>query len=123
MKVITVRVDREPVDMLAELSDKVGTAAQTVIHLFTYLRRETIMELRGRFSPLEIKAMAEVFKWFKPAWQIMFNSKAMVATIFNAEKHNSAISSQGADINTLVVKIEALTSAQSMICLLYTSPS
>ena len=115
MKVVTVRVDRESAEMLFELNDKHTTAAQTVIHLFTYLRRVTIMELRGRFNPLEIKAMAEVYKWFKPAWRIMCDNSAIITTIVNEEKHKALLSAGGVNIDILVKKLEALNSAQATI--------
>jgi len=115
MKQVSIRVERDSVDMLTELNDKVGTAAATVVHLFTYLRRVTIMELRGRFTPSEIKAMAEAYKWFKPAWQIMCDNSAVITNLVNAEKHKSVASSFGVDIDTLVKKLETLTSSQATI--------
>jgi len=115
MKQITIRVENDSAEMLAELSDKITTAAQTVIELFTYLRRGTINELRGQFTKVEIKAMSEVYKWFKPSWQIMNNPGAIVITVTNAEKHNQAISANGASLELLIPKLEALTSAQAIV--------
>src|SRR5665647_3608969 len=95
MKQLTIRLDEPSVEMLGELSSKITATAQTVINMFTYLRRGTITELKGRFKATEIRALAEAYKNFKPSWQIMSSSLAIVETIVAAEKYKAGISSQG----------------------------
>ncbi len=115
MQQVNIRAERDSVEMLKELHPKVGTAGSTVISIFTYLRRATITELRGRFNPAEIRALGEVYKWMKPSWQMMATSDAIIFNITNAENQKSVISGQGATLEALIKKIEPLTSAQALI--------
>lgn len=115
MRPVSIRLDEAPVEMLTELSDKISASAQTVINVFTYLRRGTITELKGRFKATEIRAMAEAYKNFKPSWQIMSSSLAIIETIVAAEKYKAMISTQGCYVDDLIAKVRPLTSAQALI--------
>jgi len=115
MKQLTIRLDEPSVEMLGELSTKITATAQTIINMFTYLRRGTITELKGRFKATEIRALAEAYKNFKPSWQIMTNSSSIVETIIAAEKYKAMISTQGCYVDDLIAKVKPLTSAQALI--------
>lgn len=115
MKQLTIRLDEPSVEMLGELSTKITATAQTIINMFTYLRRGTITELKGRFKATEIRALAEAYKNFKPSWQIMSSSLAIIETIIAAEKYKAVISTQGCYVDDLIAKVKPLTSAQALI--------
>ena len=115
MPQVNIRVDRDAYEMLNKINPKPGTAGTTVINLFTQLRSATIAELRGRFTPAEIKALAEAYKWVKPSWALMTSPVAINFQLANAENLKSAISAQGVSIAQLTDKIIPLTSAQALI--------
>jgi hypothetical protein len=113
---ISIRIETSEIEtMLSEISHKPATSAQTVLELFTYLRRSTLLEIRGRFSNEEITALALHAKTKKPAWQVMCSVSVYTSDIAEAEKFNSAISIYGVDPNALIDKILNLTSAQVAI--------
>jgi len=115
MKNITIRPNTDTESMLAEISTKPTVAVQEVLEVFTFLRRATLRDLKGKFTREEIIAMADSFNGLMPTWQIMVNPAVLVAHTEDAEKYQYSASSNGADINALLAKLETLSSAQATI--------
>jgi len=114
-KTIGIRLDEDVEKMLAELSVKQSTAAQSAVEVLLWLRRTTIHELKGRFTRDEIIGLAASFNGLIPSWQIMCNPSVFVAHTEDAEKYEAAISTNGADPAMLFEKLRALTSGQATI--------
>jgi nitrate/nitrite-specific signal transduction histidine kinase len=115
MKNVTIRIDAENESMLNEISTKPTTATQEIIEVFTWLRKQTIHELKGMFTREEIIGLADSFNGLMPTWRIMCNPSALLFHTEDAEKYQSSISMHGGNIETLVKKIEKLSSAQATI--------
>jgi len=115
MKNITIRANADSELMLSEINTKPTVAAQVVLEVFTFLRRATIRDLKGKFTREEIIALLDSFNGLMPTWQIMVNPSVLVAHTADAEKYQYSASSHGADINALLAKLESLSSAQATI--------
>lgn len=115
MKTITIRADSELEKMLSEINIKPTPAAQAVQDVFLWMRRATLHELKGRFIREEIIALADSFNGLIPTWQIMCNPQTLVMHTEDAEKYQYSASSNGADIERLTEKLQALTCAQATI--------
>jgi hypothetical protein len=115
MKNVTIRIDSETGSMLSEISTRPTTAVQSVLEVFTWLRRKTINELRGRFTREELIGFADSFNGLLPTWQLMSNPDVFMAHCYDAEKYQRSFSSHEADYNEVAKKISVLTSAQSTI--------
>lgn len=110
---ISIRIETSEIEMmLSEINYKPATAVQSVLEIFTYLKRSTLLEIRGLFSPIEITALAMYAKTKKPSWASMCSALVYANDIEEAEKYRSSISSVGANPNAVIDKIKKMTSAQ-----------
>ncbi len=113
---ISIRIETSEIEnMLSEINSKPATAVQTILELFTSMRRSTLLEIRGMFSPEEITALAWYLKTKKPVWQIICITSILINDIEETERYNSLISSHGIHPNALFDKIRKMTSAQVAI--------
>ena len=115
VKTVSSRISGDVMTLLEDIDSRPSVSTQTAIEVFVYLRRSTMLELRGRFSKEEIIALADSFKEVSPTWQVMCNTDVLVAHFENAEKYQSSATSNGADPLVLIEKIKQLTSAQASI--------
>ena len=116
MTQINIRLmDNEAIVMLHQITQSEGKSSRIVVELFTYLRRATLIEIKGRFSPAEITALAWIYKFVKPAWQVMCNTTTIISNANNAEKLAATVSTHDAKLDSLVQKLSKLTSAQAAI--------
>ena len=90
-------------------------ATISVLELFTAIRKETIRELRGRFSRKEIMALADSFKNSTPRLQMMATNYVLVGHTRDAERDFKCTSSNNANLNVLIEKLKLLSSAQGAI--------
>jgi citrate lyase beta subunit len=114
MKNITIRTDAEVTGMLSEINVRQTTAAQTALEVFTWLRKATLHELKGKFTREEIIALIDSFNGLMPTWRIMCNTQVLVAHTEDAEKYQQSLSMHGATTD-LIYKLAILTSAQATI--------
>jgi nitrate/nitrite-specific signal transduction histidine kinase len=116
MTQVNIRLmDNAALVMLLQINPKEGKSSRIVIELFTYLRQATLIEIKGRFTPQEITAIAQIYRGIKPAWQVMCNSATIISNVSNAEKLSSTVSSYEAKLESLVQKLGKLTAAQAAI--------
>lgn len=115
MKQSTVRYDETVGRMLAEIDSKPTTAAQTVLEIFTHLRRATLNELRGKFSQEEIFALADSFNGLLATWQFMANPSVLVSHFEDANLYESVCDRHGVNYEPLIEKLKQLTAAQATI--------
>jgi hypothetical protein len=115
MKTITIRLEDNLFKMLSEVDYKPTTAAQNIVELFAYLRRTTLLELKGRFTEQEITVLADIYNGVMPVWKYLANNSMLIAEIEDAEHLEGTCSRHGADFKILIEKIKGLTSAQVAI--------
>jgi hypothetical protein len=114
-KTITVRLDDDQRKLLTEISRKPSVAAQTALEVMIWMRRATLHELKGIFSPPEITALVASFNGIDPTWRVMCNPDVFAANTEDAEKYEKVISNDGANLEELTSKIRNLTVAQATI--------
>ncbi|MEI7522730.1 MAG: hypothetical protein WCJ95_00295 [Mariniphaga sp.] len=112
---ITFRADEEMTLMLNTMDARPTAATISVLELFTAIRKETIRELRGRFSRKEIMALADSFKNSTPRLQMMATNYVLVGHTRDAERDFKCTSSNNANLNVLIEKLKLLSSAQGAI--------
>ena len=112
---ITFRADEEMTLMLNTMDARPNAATISVLELFTAIRKETIRELRGRFSRKEIMALADSFKNSTPRLQMMATNYVLVGHTRDAERDFKCTSSNNANLNVLIEKLKLLSSAQGAI--------
>lgn len=115
VKTVSSRISGEVMTLLEAIDSRPSVSTQLAVEIFVYLRRSTLLEIRGRFSKEEITALADSFKELSPNWQIMCNTDVLAAHFETAEKYQSSATSNGADPLVLIEKIKQLTSAQATI--------
>lgn len=112
---ITFRADEEMTSMLNTMDARPTAATISVLELFTAIRKETIRELKGRFSRKEIMALADSFKNSTPRLQMMATNYVLVGHTRDAERDFKCTSSNNANLNVLIEKLKLLSSAQGAI--------
>ena len=112
---ITFRADEEMTLMLNTMDARPNAATISVLELFTAIRKETIRELKGRFSRKEIMALADSFKNSTPRLQMMATNYVLVGHTRDAERDFKCTSSNNANLNVLIEKLKLLSSAQGAI--------
>ena len=112
---ITFRVDVEIMLMLNTMSDRPTTATLSVLELFTAIRKETVRELKGRFSRKEIMALIDSYKASAPRLQNMATNYVLVGHTKDAERDFKCTSSNNANLNVLIEKLKMLSSGQAAI--------
>ena len=112
---ITYRADEEMTSMLNTMHARPTTATISALELFTSIRKETIRELRGRFSRKEIMALIDSYKRATPHLQMMATNYVLVGHTKDAERDFRSTSSNNANLNVLIEKLKLLTSAQAAI--------
>ena len=112
---ITFRADEEITAMLNTLDDRPTTATLKVLGLFTAIHKETIRELKGRFSRKEILALIDSYKRSSPQIEMMATNYVLVGHTKDSERDFKCMSSNNANLNVLIEKLKLLTSAQSAI--------
>ncbi len=112
---ITFRADEEVTTMLKTMHARPTLATLSVLELFTAIRKETIRELKGRFSRKEIMALTDSFKRSTPRLQMMATNYVLEGHTRDAERDFKSTSSNNANLNVLIEKLKLLTSAQAAI--------
>ena len=112
---ITFRADEEMTAMLDTMHSRPTTAALSVLELFTAIRKETIRELKGRFSRKEIMALVDSFKRSTPNLKMMATNYVVEGHTRDAERDFKCTSSNNANLNVLIEKLKGLTAAQAAI--------
>ena len=112
---ITFRADEGITAMLNTMHDRPATATLNVLGLFTAIHKETIRELKGRFSRKEIMALIDSYKRSSPRLEMMATNYVMVGHTKDSEHDFKCTSSNNANLNVLIEKLKLLTSAQSAI--------
>jgi hypothetical protein len=115
MKTITIRLEDNLLKMLSEVDYKPTTAAQNIIELFTYLRRATLIELKGILTEQEITVLADIYNGVMPVWRYLSSKEMLIAEVEDGEHLEEVCSRHGVDFNILIEKIKGLTSAQVAI--------
>jgi hypothetical protein len=114
-RLITVRADDNVAEMLESIESRPGSAAFVALEVFTFLRRATLHELKGRFTREEIGVLAECFSHATPAWSVMCNTSVLVSFIEDTERYNHASTRYAAKMPELLDKIRLLNTAQATI--------
>lgn len=112
---ITFRADEEMTLMLDTMSSRPTLATLSVLELFTAIRKETIRELKGRFSRKEIMALVDSYKISTPRLQMMATNYVLVGHTKDAERDFKCTSSNNANLNVLIEKQKMLTAGQAAI--------
>ncbi len=112
---ITFRADEEIALMLNTMHVRQTTATLSVLELFTAIRKETVRELKGRFSRKEIMALVDSYKVSTPGLQSMATSYVLIGHTKDAERDFKSTSSNNANLNVLIDKLKMLTSGQAAI--------
>ena len=112
---ITFRADEEMTSMLNTMDARPTAATISVLELFTAIRKETIRELKGRFSRKEIMALVDSFKSSTPRLSMMATNYVLVGHTRDAERDFKCTSSNNANLNVLIEKLKMLSSAQGAI--------
>ena len=112
---ITFRADEEMTMMLNTMHARPTSATVSVLELFTAIRKETIRELKGRFSRKELMALVDSFKRSTPVLRMMATNYVLEGHTRDAERDFKCTSSNNANLNVLIEKLKMLTSAQAAI--------
>jgi len=115
MKTITIRLEDNLLKMLSEVDYKPTTAAQNIVELFAYLRRTTLLELKGMFTQKEITVLADIYNGLIPTWKYLSSKEMLVAEIEDGENFEKVCSLHDVDLSILIEKVKKLTSAQVAI--------
>lgn len=112
---ITFRADEEMTVMLETMHSRPTTATISVLELFTAIRRETIRELKGRFSRKEVMSLIDSYKRSTPGLKSMATNYVLVGHTKDAERDFKCTSSNNANLNVLIEKLKMLSAAQGAI--------
>ncbi len=112
---ITIRANEEMTLMLKSMHARPTTATLSVLELFTVIRKETIRELKGRFSRKEIMSLLDSYKRSTPDLHLLATNYIFVGHMRDAEIDHKCTSSNNANLNVLIEKIKMLNSAQVAI--------
>lgn len=112
---ITFRADEDITVLLNSLHDRPTAATLSVLELFTAIHKETIRELKGRFSRKEIMALTDSYKRSSPHIKMMATNYVLVGHTKDSERDYKSTSSNNANLNVLIEKLKLLSSAQSAI--------
>jgi len=112
---ITYRADEGITAMLNTFHDRPTTATLSALGHFAAIHKETIRELKGRFSRKEIMALIDSYKRSSPQLEMMATNYVLVGHTRDAERDFKCTSSNNANLNVLIEKLKLLTSAQSAI--------
>ena len=112
---ITFRADEEMTVMLDTMHARPTSATLSVLELFTAIRKETIRELKGRFSRKEIMSLIDSFKSSTPNLKSMATNYVLVGHTRDAERDYKCTSSNNANLNVIIEKLKLLTAAQAAI--------
>lgn len=115
MKQVTIRIEDLIAEMLSEVDFKPTTASQVVVELFVYLRRATLLELKGRFTEKEITVLADIYNGVMPTWRYLSSKDMLIAEVEDSQHFDGVCDRHGADFSVLIEKIKGLTAAQVAI--------
>ena len=107
----TVRLSPQVEQMLTEIYGKKTPGAERASECFPYIRRHTLFELKGYFTPEELKGMVDSYNGTLMDTQWMPIKDMVIGHLEDADKFEHISTKWGFNLDQLREKIKKLTSA------------
>jgi hypothetical protein len=108
----TIKLSQNAEKNLPEIYGKKTPGAERAVECYLYIRRHTLLELRGIFTPEELKGMVDSYNGTLMDAQWMSNKDMAVGHLEDAERFEYISQKWGFDFDKFIQKVKKLTSAQ-----------
>lgn len=112
-KNITLRIPEEMYDRLSSNEQGINQTVLGIIEEHQQLLKYSEEELRGKFTPEEWTALIDLVNSQMLVPQYICVKSLMMATVEDGEKFEGTLTRHGADLGTMIKKMETLTAAQT----------
>lgn len=112
-KNITLRIPEEMYDRLSSNDQGINQTVLGIIEEHQQLLKYSEEELRGKFTPEEWTALIDLVNSQMLVPQYICVKSLMMATIEDGEKFEGTLTRHGANLGTMIKKMETLTAAQT----------
>lgn len=112
-KNVTLRIQEEMYDRLSSNEQGINQTVLGIIEEHQQLLKYSEEELRGKFTPEEWTALIDLVNSQMLVPQYICVKSLMMATVEDGEKFEGTLTRHGADLGTMIKKMETLTAAQT----------
>jgi len=112
-KNVTLRIQEEMYDRLSSNDQGINQTVLGIIEEHQQLLKYSEEELRGKFTPEEWTALIDLVNSQMLVPQYICVKNLMMATVEDGEKFEGTLTRHGADLGTMIKKMETLTAAQT----------
>lgn len=112
MQTVSPKLSDRVVKELIDFAGNKNAGATESIEGYSFIRRATLAELKGKFTKPEATAMVDMYNGTLLTPELQYQPEVLRAKIEDSEKYEGSCRRHGAKMADLLKKTDALTAAQ-----------